>query len=69
LAKLHWAKLSGGSEKQFKDALRVFEVLGKSLDLAYLNRWAIHLDVEETWQQIQSVAVQAQGSGSKRRTP
>ncbi|MGE5550820.1 MAG: hypothetical protein ACM3ZC_09855 [Bacteroidota bacterium] len=26
LAKLKWAKLSGGSEKQFTDALRVYEV-------------------------------------------
>jgi len=26
LAKLRWANLSGGSEKQFIDALRVYEV-------------------------------------------
>jgi hypothetical protein len=41
LAKLRWAKLSGGSEKQFTDALRVFEVQRSKLDLAYLNNWLL----------------------------
>ena len=56
LAKLRWAKLSGGSEKQFTDALRVFEVQGSSLDLAYLNRWATQLGVEDDWRRLQSEA-------------
>lgn len=54
LAKLRWAKLSGGSDKQFKDALRVFEVQGKALDFPYLDDWAKRLDVEELWQQIKA---------------
>jgi len=56
LIKLHWAKLSGGSEKQFTDALRVFEVQGSSLDLDYLNLWAKQLGVEDLWQRIQAEA-------------
>jgi hypothetical protein len=36
LAKLRWAKLSGGSEKQFTDAMRVYEIQYGILDLSYL---------------------------------
>lgn len=46
LAKLRWAKLSGGSEKQFTDALRVYEVQFGNLDMDYVNRWAKELDIE-----------------------
>jgi hypothetical protein len=33
LAKLRWADISGGSEKQFTDALRVFEVQQGNVDI------------------------------------
>jgi hypothetical protein len=56
LAKLRWAKLSGGSEKQFTDALRVYEIQGNTLDFDYLNHWASQLCVEDLWQRIQSEA-------------
>ena len=52
LAKLNWAKLSGGSEKQFTDALRVFEVQFEKLDMQYLNYWAHELDIEEQEENI-----------------
>lgn len=52
LKKLHWGKLSGGSEKQFKDALRVYEIQYEILDLGYLNAWAQTLGVEESWQRL-----------------
>jgi hypothetical protein len=45
LQKLRWARLSGGSEKQFGDALHVYEVQSQWLDHAYLDRWAALLDV------------------------
>jgi hypothetical protein len=45
LAKLRWAILSGGSEKQFTDALRVYEVQLARLDLDYLKKWADILSV------------------------
>src|SRR5215210_1932872 len=35
LMKLRWAKLSGGSEKQFTDALRVYEFQYGKLDIGY----------------------------------
>ncbi|NCA76864.1 MAG: hypothetical protein EOM90_11055 [Alphaproteobacteria bacterium] len=52
LAKLHWAKLSGGSEKQFTDALRVYEVQYGNLDLNYLLYWVNHLQVSELWNKL-----------------
>jgi hypothetical protein len=53
LAKLRWAQLSGGSEKQFHDALRVYEVQYSALDLNYVNDWAQRLGVEALWQRLQ----------------
>jgi hypothetical protein len=52
LAKLRWAKLSGGSEKQFTDALRVYEVQYGKLDIDYLKHWAKKLDIEPLWRQL-----------------
>ncbi|MBI3813301.1 MAG: hypothetical protein HY279_02380 [Nitrospinae bacterium] len=52
LAKLRWAKLSGGSEKQFTDALRVYEVQYGKLDIDYLEQWAKKLKVESLWKRI-----------------
>ncbi|MFH1146728.1 MAG: hypothetical protein V1736_03375 [Pseudomonadota bacterium] len=52
LAKLRWAKLSGGSEKQFTDALRVYEVQYGKLDMEYLEAWAKQLDVEQMWKRL-----------------
>jgi hypothetical protein len=52
LAKLRWAKLAGGSEKQFTDALRVYEVQFEKLDLAYLNQWVNKLEIDELWKRL-----------------
>ena len=52
LAKLRWAKLSGGSEKQFTDALRVYEVQYGELNIDYLKHWVKKLDVESLWKRL-----------------
>jgi len=52
LAKLRWAKVSGGSEKQFFDALRVYEVQYGNLDLNYLEKWVIELDLDSLWSRL-----------------
>jgi hypothetical protein len=52
LAKLRWAKLSGGSEKQCTDALRVYEVQYGNLDLDYLEHWVKELHVESLWKRL-----------------
>ncbi len=46
LTKLEWSKL-GQSERQFRDALSVAQIQGKSLDLSYLQHWATQLDVAD----------------------
>lgn len=56
LAKLNWAKLCGGSEKQFTDALRVYEVQGEKLDLDYLHTWAKTLAIEPLLEEIEATA-------------
>jgi hypothetical protein len=56
LVKLRWANLSGGSEKQFTDALRVYEVQYEKLDIDYLEFWAKKLDIELLWNRLKDEA-------------
>ncbi|MFH0940086.1 MAG: hypothetical protein V1899_12525 [Planctomycetota bacterium] len=56
LYKLRWAVLSGGSEKQFGDALRVYEVQFRNLDMAYLDHWAVPLGVTALLERIKKEA-------------
>ncbi len=56
LAKLRWAKVCGGSEKQFTDALRVYETQHRLLDLDYLGDWSARLGVSESWERLKSEA-------------
>jgi hypothetical protein len=56
LMKLRWCQISGGSEKQFSDALGVFELQRGALDLDYLNEWAKRLGVEALWARVQAEA-------------
>ena len=52
LAKLKWCKLSGGSNKQYTDALRVFEVQYEKLDMEYLKKWAEKLSVQDLYEKL-----------------
>jgi hypothetical protein len=52
LAKLRWAKLSGGSEKQFHDALSVYEVQFGTLDTQYLSKWVATLALQDYWERL-----------------
>jgi len=54
--KLRWAKLSGGSDKQFTDALRVFELQYDNLDIAYMEKWVAELGVDNAWEEIKRIA-------------
>ena len=56
LAKLSWAKKSGGSEKHFTDALRVYEVQYEKLDISYVQGWADRLGVASMLQKIREEA-------------
>ena len=52
LVKLKWVKQSGGSEKHFIDALRVYEVQYGQLDIAYIDLWVKKLRVESLWSRL-----------------
>lgn len=52
LAKLRWSAMSGGSQRQFNDALHVCELQWDILDRDYLRKWSQTLGVEEGWQLI-----------------
>lgn len=56
LAKLRWSKLSGGSEKAFIDAVRVFEVQAPTLDRTYLVEWVEALGVTDLWRRLETEA-------------
>jgi len=56
LMKLRWADMSGGSEKQFGDALSVYELQLPSLDLAYIERWARALKLTDFWERLKREA-------------
>ena len=56
LQKLRWAEMSGGSEKQFTDALRVYEVQFGRLDLAYIDGWVTELGIKPLWQRLRAEA-------------
>ena len=48
LQKLSWYKLiPGGSQKQWRDVLGVLKVQGERLDRAYLNQWALTLQLTD----------------------
>lgn len=57
LQKLRWAQMSGGSEKQFTDALRVYELQFGRLNREYMNQWAGKLGIELLWRRLQAEAV------------
>lgn len=57
LQKLKWA-IEGGtvSERQFSDALRVFELQAPLLDRVYLAEWATALGVADLWSRLEATA-------------
>ena len=56
LMKLRWGQMLGGSDKQFVDALRVYEIQHGRLDEAHLDRWAARLGVADALGRIRAEA-------------
>jgi hypothetical protein len=56
LMKLRWSELSGGSERQYLDALRVYEVQHGTLEHPYLDHWAHTLGVDALYQRLKAEA-------------
>lgn len=57
LKKLLWDRECGGSEKQRRDVLRVYEQKLPELDQAYLDEWAATLGLEQSLGEIKEHAV------------
>lgn len=53
LSKLEWARISG-SERQLRDVRGILRVQGESLDLGYLRRWAVDLEVADLLEKVLS---------------
>ena len=53
ISKLRWCKLSNGSEKQFKDALNVFEIQFEILDKSYIEKWVEKLGLSDLYKRLQ----------------
>jgi hypothetical protein len=60
LQKLLWARKSGGSEKHFLDALRVYEVQVGVLDVSYIAQWVEALGLAESWKRLLAEALPIQ---------
>lgn len=56
LMKLRWSQLSGGSKKQFDDALGVYEVQSVNLDINYIRSWAAKLGIVDLWSRLTNEA-------------
>jgi hypothetical protein len=54
LQKLYWSEISGGSKKQYNDALNVFEIQYENLDMKYLTYWSKKLGVFSLLEKITS---------------
>jgi len=52
LSKLVWAKASGGSERQLRDASGIVAVHGGDLDLEYIERWLDPLGIRALWERV-----------------
>jgi hypothetical protein len=56
LQKLRWGLAQGGSERQLRDALGVYEVQRGSLDEGYLDTWAETIGATEALGEVRSLA-------------
>lgn len=56
LSKLRWCQAANFSERQFHDAMGVYEIQERSLDQNYLDHWAKILDVTDLLEKIRAEA-------------
>ena len=52
IAKLNWAKISGGSKKHIIDALRVYEVQSEIINNNYLLYWIKKMKLQKEWKEL-----------------
>ncbi len=56
IQKLIWSKLSGGSKKQYEDALSVYELQYGKLDMEYMELWSKKSGIEDLYGKMMSDA-------------
>lgn len=49
LSKLEWARLAGGSGRQYEDVAELLRIGGEQLDRGYLERWVAELELSCEW--------------------
>ena len=54
LAKLEWAKRSGGSARQVEDVAGILKKQGDDLDCTYIERWVKKLRLESEWSEARA---------------
>jgi len=54
--KLRWGRDAGGSERHYRDALRVYQLQQAKLDLEYLERWIRALRLTDDWIRLRAEA-------------
>jgi len=52
IAKLEWAQLGGGSERQLRDVREIVDARGTDLDRGYVERWVDELGLRDEWSGI-----------------
>jgi len=57
LAKLRWYRAAPGLERQYQDALEVYEIQAPTLDQAYLDVWSVRLGVHDLLLRLREEAV------------
>ncbi len=53
LSKLRWMKSAGGSERHLRDCRGIMALSGGSLDMDYMRKWAVPLDLREELESAQ----------------
>lgn len=52
IQKLLWSELSGGSVKQYEDALGIYELQSGDLDTEYMDNWSKELKIEALYKKM-----------------
>jgi hypothetical protein len=57
VAKLEWSQQSGGSERQRRDVAGILATMGDQLDLAYVERWILELELSVEWREAKKISL------------
>jgi hypothetical protein len=52
LMKLKWSRDAGGSRRQYRDALNVYELQRGTLNVGYIEQWIVELGLTDEWNRL-----------------